>query len=88
MRIGSTLSPPALAEQHWSEESKVCFTTKKLQTGGCRRINSNKAKSVEVFSGGVSRVLSRVCQTHVFYSQFFFFYFKVKRAEKMCYREY
>lgn len=82
MRIGSTLSPPALAEQDWSEESKVCFTTKKLQTGGCRRINSNKAKSVEVFSGGVSRVLSRVCQTHVFYSQSFFFLFQSKTSRK------
>lgn len=74
MRIGSALSPPALAEQHWSEDSKVCFTTKKLQTGGCRRINSNEAKSVEVFSGRVSVVLSGVCQTHVFYSQGFFLF--------------
>lgn len=74
MRIGSTFFPPALAEQDCSEESKVCFTTKKLQTGGCRRINSNKAKSVEVFSRGVSVVLSRVCQTHVFYSQTSFFF--------------
>lgn len=82
MRIGSTLSPPALAEQRWSEESKVCFTTKKLQTGGCRRINSNKAKSVEVFSGRVSVVLSRVCQTHVFYSQGFFFLFQSKTSRK------